>query len=108
MTPGASACMITCRTVCGCVVEVLGPDHSSATRLEAGVEAIWDAIPDLSDDAKRLLLEALDIRVRVYRQGHAPRVIVDGAVPLDAAKLLGTYRSDTNKVNTVLPLRWES
>ncbi len=66
---------------------------AGANRVEAWVEAMQDAVSDLSDEEKRLLLEALDIRVRVYRQGHEPRIIIDGAVPLDDIALIrGTCR----------------
>lgn len=67
--------------------------RASASQLERWVERMRETVSDLPDEEKRLLIEALDIRVRVYRQGHDPRVIVDGAVPLDDIALTrGTCR----------------
>ena len=57
--------------------------RTGADRVEAWVEAMQDLVLEFSEEEKRLNDEAPDIRVQVYRQGHDPRVIGDGAVLLD-------------------------
>ena len=75
--------------------------------LEAWCHQVASRLGELTYQQKRMALRALDVQVRIYRQDHKPRYIIEASIPL----LTGTQEEGSSQVNDYVPVddtQWDT